>query len=43
MNKLLHFQSKETKKDHSCFDSWDVETDTIETDITLYAGWEKLE
>ena len=30
-------------KDHSCFDSWDVETDTIETDMTLYAGWEKLE
>ena len=30
-------------KDHSCFDSWDVETDTIETDMTLYAGWEKHE
>ena len=30
-------------KDHSCLDSWDVETDTIETDMTLYAGWEKLE
>ena len=30
-------------KDHSCFDHWDVETDTIETDMTLYAGWEKLE
>ena len=30
-------------KDHSCFDNWDVETDTIETDMTLYAGWEKLE
>ena len=30
-------------KDHSCFDSWDVEQDTIEMDMTLYAGWEKLE
>ena len=30
-------------KDHSCFDHWDVEIDTIETDLTLYAGWEKLE
>ena len=30
-------------KDHSCFDSWDMALDTIETDMTLYAGWEKLE
>lgn len=30
-------------KDHSCFDSWDVEQDIIEVDMTLYAGWEKLE
>ena len=30
-------------KDSSCFDSWDPELDTIETDMTLYAGWEKLE
>jgi len=30
-------------KDASCFDSWDPELDTIETDMTLYAGWEKLE
>ena len=30
-------------KDASCFDSWDMELDTIETDMTLYAGWEKLE
>ena len=29
--------------DHSCFDHWDVDQDTIETDMTLYAGWEKLE
>ena len=30
-------------KDHSCFDSWDVEQDTVETDLTLYAGWKKIE
>ena len=30
-------------KDHSCFDSWNVELDTVEMDMTLYAGWEKLE
>ena len=28
--------------DHACDDAWDIETDTIETDITLYAGWEKI-
>ena len=30
-------------KDHACSEQWNVETETIETDITLYAGWEKLE
>ena len=30
-------------KDHACLEQWNVETETIETDITLYAGWEKLE
>ena len=30
-------------KDHACFEQWNVEIDTIETDIILYAGWEKLE
>ena len=29
--------------DPSCFDSWDLQEDKIETDMTLYAGWEKLE
>ena len=29
--------------DHACCEAWIVETDTIETDLTLYAGWEKLE
>ena len=26
--------------DYGCFAPWDVENDTIETDMTLYAGWE---
>ncbi len=30
-------------KDYGCDMQWNVETDTIETDITLYAGWEKIE
>ena len=30
-------------KDQACFEQWNVEIETIETDITLYAGWEKLE
>ena len=30
-------------KDHACLEQWNVEIETIETDITLYAGWEKLE
>ena len=30
-------------KDHACELLWNVETDTIEADITLYAGWEKKE
>ena len=29
--------------DVACFDLWDVENRTIEQDMTLYAGWEKLE
>ena len=29
--------------DHACFDPWDVENDIIEADMTLYAGWEKIE
>ena len=28
-------------RDDACFDPWDVGTDTIETDMTLYAGWQK--
>ena len=30
-------------KDYVCDELWIVEEDTIETDITLYAGWEKIE
>ena len=29
--------------DHACCEAWIVETDTIEADLTLYAGWEKLQ
>lgn len=27
--------------DHACDDAWDEAEDIIESDITLYAGWEK--
>jgi uncharacterized repeat protein (TIGR02543 family) len=30
-------------KDPACDDLWDVETDTIESDTNLYAGWQKNE
>ena len=29
--------------DHTCSEKWNAEEDTVETDMTLYAGWEKLE
>lgn len=29
--------------DSICYELWDVENRTIEQDMTLYAGWEKLE
>lgn len=29
--------------DSACYEIWDLENRTIETDTTLYAGWEKLE
>jgi uncharacterized repeat protein (TIGR02543 family) len=28
-------------KDHGCDIAWNLEEDTIQTDTTLYAGWEK--
>lgn len=30
-------------KDYNCDEQWDIQNDTIEVDLTLYAGWEKLE
>lgn len=30
-------------RDNACYVPWDFETDTVETDTTLYAGWEKTE
>ena len=30
-------------KDSGCDIEWDVEEDIIETDMTLYAGWQKIE
>ena len=27
--------------DHSCYVLWDLENHTVESDMTLYAGWEK--
>jgi len=29
--------------DSGCYDLWDVENDTIQSDMTLYAGWQKLQ
>lgn len=28
-------------RDSACFEPWDVQHDPIESDMTLYAGWEK--
>ena len=30
-------------KDYGCDELWVADTDTVETDMTLYAGWEKSE
>ena len=30
-------------RDTACNMPWNMESDTIETDITLYAGWKKME
>ena len=30
-------------KDPGCDQAWNIETDTVETDMTLYAGWEPIE
>lgn len=28
-------------RDSACYELWNTETDTIQQDMTLYAGWEK--
>lgn len=30
-------------KDAACDNAWQVETDTIQDNMTLYAGWQKIE
>ena len=30
-------------KDYNCDEQWDLQNDTVVVDLTLYAGWEKLE
>ena len=30
-------------KDYACYEPWNVDTDTIQSEMTLYAGWEKVE
>ena len=30
-------------KDNACYEMWDVNNDIIESDMTLYAGWQKLQ
>ena len=27
-------------RDYACFEPWDMEADTIQSSVTLYAGWE---
>ena len=29
--------------DSSCFEQWDIDIDTVQSDMTLYAGWQKLQ
>jgi len=29
--------------DSGCYELWDMENDTIQSDMTLYAGWQKLQ
>ena len=30
-------------KDNACYELWDVNNDTVESDMMLYAGWQKLQ
>jgi uncharacterized repeat protein (TIGR02543 family) len=29
-------------KDYACYEPWNTEIDTIQSEMTLYAGWEKI-
>ncbi len=29
--------------DNSCYIPWDMDNDTVQSDMTLYAGWQKLQ
>ena len=29
-------------KDYACYEPWNADTDTIQSEMTLYAGWEKI-
>ena len=29
--------------DTSCYEAWDLDTDTVQSDMTLYAGWQKMQ
>lgn len=29
--------------DSACYELWDMDSDTIQSDMTLYAGWQKLQ
>ena len=30
-------------KDYACYEPWNTEIDTIQSEMTLYAGWEKID
>ena len=29
--------------DTSCYEAWDIDADTVQSDMTLYAGWQKMQ
>ena len=29
--------------DSGCYEQWDMENDTVQSDMTLYAGWQKVQ
>ena len=29
-------------KDYACYEPWNTEVDTLQSEMTLYAGWEKI-